>query len=93
MTVSCPFCLCRGRLNSLLPDQLDFGPNLNFIGLKTQDYVRAGALGWMLETPPKLVPADLYSAMKLSRPTRLAQAASVQQPLGVCTPRRRFYFL
>jgi len=34
--VSLPlFCVIRGKLNALLPEQ-DFGPNLNFLGIKTR---------------------------------------------------------
>jgi hypothetical protein len=76
---------CRGKLNALLPEP-DFGPNLNFIGLKTEDWV-SSRYGWLLEKPPlPFGPADLYTAQKLTRRARLWQPPVVAQPAGVCAP-------
>jgi hypothetical protein len=76
----------RGKLNSLLPGNT-FGPQLNFIGLKTQDWVSGpvSELGWVLEKPPTAVsPLDLYTAQKLTRAQRLTQPPSVVRPMGMC---------
>lgn len=75
----------RGKLNALLPEP-DFGPNLNFIGLKTEDWV-SSRYGWVLEKPPlPFGPADLYTAQKLTRAARLTQPPGVPLPAGVCAP-------
>lgn len=77
--------LCSGKLNALLPE-FDFGPNLNFIGLKTEDWI-SSPFGWVLEKPPTpFGPADLYMAQKLTRATRLVQPPGVLKPAGVCAP-------
>ncbi|KAF6262421.1 hypothetical protein COO60DRAFT_1676006 [Scenedesmus sp. NREL 46B-D3] len=76
----------RGKLNALLPNA-GFGPQLNFIGLKTQDWVwgPVSDLGWVLEKPPTAVsPQDLYTAQKLTRATRLVQPPAVVRPMGMC---------
>lgn len=76
---------CRGKLNALLPEP-DFGPNLNFLGLKTEDWV-SSRYGWVLEKPPlPFGPADLYTAQKLTRAARLTQPPGVPLPAGVCAP-------
>lgn len=78
----------RGKLNALLPEP-GFGPQLNFIGLKTQDWVwgEASNLGWILEKPPTAVsPRDLYTAQKLTRARRLVQPPAVVRPMGMCAP-------
>lgn len=77
---------CRGRLNALLPEP-DFGPSLNFIGLKTEDWTTS-PYNWLLEKPPTpLSPVDLYSAQKVSRASRLVQPTGVVRPAGVCAAR------
>jgi hypothetical protein len=76
---------CRGKLNALLPEA-DFGPNLNFISLKTEDWINS-PYGWMLEKPPMPCgPVDLYTAQKCTRATRLTQPPGVRRPAGVCAP-------
>lgn len=76
---------CRGKLNTLLPES-GFGPNLNFIGLKTQDWV-SSPLDWVLEKPPTPIsPTDLCTAQKLTRARRLVQPPNAAAPVGVCAP-------
>lgn len=83
-TVPCT-AVRRGKLNALLPEP-DFGPNLNFIGLKTEDWVTS-PYNWMLEKPPlPFGPADLYTAQKLTRASRLVQPPGVRLPCGICAP-------
>ncbi len=67
-----------GKLNSLLPEPA-FGPNMNFIALKTLDTVTS-PYGWVLEQPPSSAPADLYTAQKATRAKRLQQPPGVAQP-------------
>jgi hypothetical protein len=75
----------RGKLNALLPEP-DFGPNLNFIGVKTEDWITS-PYNWLLEKPPApFGPADLYTAQKLTRASRLVQPPGVAKPCGVCAP-------
>jgi hypothetical protein len=81
-SIHTPHTQHRGKLNAMLPGD-DFGPNINFIGLKTQDWIK-NSLGWMMDLPPNLVPADLVNAMKLTRSTRLTQPPGVARPVGIC---------
>jgi hypothetical protein len=81
----CNLSCCRGKINSLLPDN-DFGPNINFFGLNTEERP-PNKLGWVVESPPNFDPVDLYTAMKLTRATRLVQSAAAARPLGVCAPK------
>lgn len=77
-------CHARGKLNALLPEAPDFGPNLNFLGLKTLAWVTS-PYNWVLEKPPaRLSPPDLYCAQRLSRASRLWQPPNVTRPTGVC---------
>lgn len=80
------FPLCSGKLNALLPDP-DFGPQLNLLGLKTEDWIPAnGDFSWVLEKPPTPIsPADLYAAQKLTRAQRLAQPPNAPKLVGYCS--------
>lgn len=73
----------QSDMRFLLPSDDDFGANLTFIGLPSDDPRDPPGLGWHVELLARPFPANLYTSFTNTRAARNL-GAGVCAPLSIC---------